>query len=163
MHPWRFTRALPLAIPLLLVGQSVAAAQRGGGSGHLHTEGRGHVIVSGSLAAFGAMSRPGALIVVDRAGDAQLIANGRTRLRSLARRPAKPRRMVIRRFVGTLYARGSAITVRISGRRSAVDFAGRGTVRLKGRGMFRLNRGARQGWRAHERWRTLRLRPRPRR
>ena len=133
--------ALMLVVPVLAEA-SPTRAQRAGGrvpSAQLQTTGSGAMTIVGRMVVNGTIPGRGAIVVIDRGGDATVhlagvpleFSRGRVRVRQAS---------------GILFVTGSNVSVQILGIDLTFSVAGNGRAQLLGTGTYRLNSGPEKSW-----------------
>lgn len=109
------------------------------GTARLQVEGDGLVNLRGTLVAFGLLPEATTIWVNDVGGDARFVLDGRQpRLRE--------GRVTRFRGSGRFYLSGSDVRVQLRGDDLSISAAGRGRVRLRGEGEYRLNDAPARSW-----------------
>jgi hypothetical protein len=139
-------RALMVAVALMLVVPALAeaaprahtAAERVP-SAQLQARGSGAMTIVGRMVVNGTIPERGSVVVIDRAGDADVHLAGvpldfiRGRVR-------------VRQASGILFVTGSNVSVQILGVDLAFSVAGNGRAQLLGSGTYRLNSDPEKSW-----------------
>lgn len=140
-------RPLALAVATLAAAAIVGLAPEPAHArtGHLALNGGGEVRVVGNLLIYGKLSGRNRIIIVDRRGDAAITING---TRRKGRKVKNSRVRILRTSVknGRIYVRGRKVTVKVIGPKMDLSAAGTATARLRGTGIYTLNRGSRNTW-----------------
>ena len=111
----------------------------GGGSAQLELSGIGKLQLSGRFVVYGEIEKARRISVVDSAGDARLLVDGKSiRFRRGKARARKPK--------GRFYLQGSKVRVTLSTAEMNIALAGIGKARLGGVGSLRMNGGATLPW-----------------
>lgn len=139
-------RVLIAVLALALVVPALASATPGTQrpddrvpSAQLQATGGGAMTVTGRMAVNGSIMDRGAIVITDRAGDAQAHLAGVALTFSRGR-------VQVRRASGILFVTGSAVTVQVTSSRISFSIAGNGRARLLGSGTYRLNSDPEKSW-----------------
>lgn len=109
------------------------------GTARLQVEGDGLVHLRGSLVAFGLLPRPATIWVNDAGGDGRFVLDGR-------QRRLRDGRITRFRGTGRFYLSGADVRMQIRGDDLSISAAGRGRLRLRGDGEYRLNDAPTEPW-----------------
>jgi hypothetical protein len=109
------------------------------GTARLQVDGDGTVRLTGRLVTFGLLPRRSTIWVVDRAGDARFVFDGR-QPRVGAERATRVRGS------GRFYLSGSNVLLRVRGEDVSISAAGRGRLQLRGDGVYKLNDSPAMSW-----------------
>ncbi|GAB4575027.1 MAG: hypothetical protein Kow0077_24530 [Anaerolineae bacterium] len=121
--------AFGLVLVTLAAFPLTALAQTEQGTGWIVAEGDGAAYLRG--AGWVRISGSGTLLIRDRAGDAEIVVDGR------GSRAENRGTLIYRGFDGNAYVRGSAITVALRGEDIHLEAHGTGLVILRGEGWYR--------------------------
>lgn len=133
-----------IAVAVLLLVPAIAVADDDGGprvpSARVLAAGSGTIWIEGRMVVNGSLRSPGTVRIVDRAGDAV------ARMSGAQVRFDRRGRAVVRRASGILFVAGSRVHVTLGGRDLVFAVAGNGRMRLRGRGVYRMNHGPVRAW-----------------
>lgn len=133
-----------IAVAVLLLVPAIAAADGDDEprvpSARVLAAGSGTIWIDGRMVVNGSLRSPGTVRIVDRAGDAV------ARISGAQVRFNRRGRALIRKARGILFVAGSRVYVALGGRDLVFAVAGNGRMRLRGRGIYRMNRGPVRAW-----------------